>query len=259
MFNGNMDEVTDGITSGVELRKQRGLEIAAVIRIDRKGKDYIVPSMSGNGRYTVNPKGRTCTCPDFASGCKCKHQFAVEFAMKRETIINADGSETVTETVELKATKKTTYTQDWPAYNAAQTNEQDQFRRLLSELCQSADAAPFRKGWPSADPDVGRSVFGRVQNLLYIQRTPIYLRSTRGARRWMYFDIARYAGRGQRSGGEGRTSITPAQYSWRPWHPAHSRRTRRGGMTNLRSSGNKLHAFNLIHGEPGVSQCTSAQ
>jgi transposase len=143
MFNGNMNEVTDGITNGVELRKQRGLEIAAVIRIDRKGKNYIVPSMSGNGRYTVNPKARTCTCPDFAQrGCRCKQQFAVEFVMKREAIINADGSETVTETVELKATKKTTYTQDWPAYNEAQTNEQDQFRRLLSDLCANLPTPP---------------------------------------------------------------------------------------------------------------------
>jgi transposase len=101
-----------------------------------------VPSMSGNGRYTVNPVAETCTCPDCQNGHKCKHIFAVEFAMKRETVQNADGSTTVTETVAIKATKKTTYPQDWPAYNEAQTNEQDQFRRLLADLCSAIQTPP---------------------------------------------------------------------------------------------------------------------
>jgi transposase len=119
------------------------MEIAAVTRIDRKGDTYVVPSMSGNGRYTVNPVAHTCTCPDHETrGCKCKHQWAVEFAAKRETTNNADGSTTVIETVAIKATKKTTYPQDWPAYNEAQTNEQDQFRRLLSDLCSGIQTPP---------------------------------------------------------------------------------------------------------------------
>jgi transposase len=143
MFNGNMSEVTDGITAGVEMRKQRGLEIAAIIPLVRKGNKFVVPSMSGNGKYVVDPDAHTCTCQDHAQRrCKCKHQWAAEFVMKRETTIYADGSRTVTETVELKATKKTTYAQDWPAYNAAQTNEQDQFRRLLSELCANLPTPP---------------------------------------------------------------------------------------------------------------------
>jgi transposase len=98
--------------------------------------------MSGNGRYTVNPVASTCTCPDCQSGHKCKHLFAVEFVLSRETTHNADGSTTVTETVAIKATKKATYTQDWPSYNAAQTNEQDQFRRLLSDLCSGIQTPP---------------------------------------------------------------------------------------------------------------------
>jgi transposase len=139
----NPNEITDGITTGVEVRKQRGLEIAAIIPIDRKGRNYIVPSMSGNGRYTVDPVAHTCTCPDHKErNCKCKHQWAVEFAAKRETTINADGSTTVTETVAIKATKKTTYSQNWPAYNEAQTNEQDQFRRLLADLCKGLTTPP---------------------------------------------------------------------------------------------------------------------
>ena len=56
--------------------------------------------------------------------------------MKRETTQHADGSTTVTETVTISATKRPTYSQDWPAYNAAQTNEGDQFQRLLADLCE---------------------------------------------------------------------------------------------------------------------------
>jgi hypothetical protein len=139
----NGQPITDGITAGTELRKQRGIEIAKVARIDRKGDTFLVPSMGGNGRYVVDPIAQTCTCPDHETrGCRCKHLFAVEFAAKRETTLNADGSTTVTETVEIKATKRTTYAQDWPAYNAAQTNEQDEFLRLLGDLCAGISTPP---------------------------------------------------------------------------------------------------------------------
>ena len=65
---------------------------------------------------------------------KCKHIYAVEFTRKRER--NADGTTTVTETVTLKQTVKKTYSQNWPAYNRAQTNEKEQFLRLLKDLCR---------------------------------------------------------------------------------------------------------------------------
>jgi transposase len=131
-----------------DAREQRGMEIAKVARIDAKGDGtWLVPSMSGNGRYVVNPVAATCTCPDFESrGCKCKHLWAVEFAAKRETTQNADGTTTVTETVEIKATKRVTYSQDWPAYNEAQTNEKDQFQILLRDLCEGIQNAPREPG-----------------------------------------------------------------------------------------------------------------
>ncbi len=51
---------------------------------------------------------------------------------------------TVVETV-----KKPTYKQDWPAYNAAQTNEKDKFQSLLSDLCRGiVDDTPKTKGQP---------------------------------------------------------------------------------------------------------------
>lgn len=101
-------------------REQRGADIAKVAVVARKDDgSWLVPSMSGNGRYVVKLDGEkpTCTCPDCSdNGHKCKHIFAVEFTMKRETTKHADGSTTVVETVEIKATARKTYKQNWPKY-----------------------------------------------------------------------------------------------------------------------------------------------
>jgi len=131
------DEITDRIKAGVQERKQRGLEIAALARIDLKDGVYIVPSVTSPRptKYQVivgmYPK---CNCPDFETrGCKCKHIYAVEYFLQREQ--NADGSTTVTESVTVTKTRKT-YPQNWPAYNEAQTNEKRQFQVLLHDLCK---------------------------------------------------------------------------------------------------------------------------
>jgi transposase len=76
-------------------REQRGVSIAAMARIEKRDKGWSVPSQSGNGRYTVTMDGAAphCTCPDHEiRGCKCKHIFAVECVIKRETTDNGDGS-----------------------------------------------------------------------------------------------------------------------------------------------------------------------
>src|ERR1700751_4289941 len=99
-------------------REQRGLEIAAKFKIHKNKKSWIVPSQSGSGKYTVDFTGEIpkCTCPDFETRqVKCKHIFAVEFTISRET--NGKGKTTITKTV------KVTYKQDWTAYNIAQTTE----------------------------------------------------------------------------------------------------------------------------------------
>ncbi|MCH8046005.1 MAG: transposase [Planctomycetes bacterium] len=126
-------------------REQRGLEIAARFCIDQSGDFWIVPSQVGNGKYVVKLAGEQhCNCPDHTTrGVKCKHIFAAEYIV--ECRDNGDGTATVTETVQVTETKKRTYSQNWPAYNAAQTNEKDQFRVLLSDLC-SGIAEPPRTG-----------------------------------------------------------------------------------------------------------------
>jgi transposase len=118
-------------------RQQRGLELAATRTIRQKAGLWIVPSQAGTGTYRVHimPKIASCTCPDFETrGVTCKHIFAVTYVMKREQ--NADGSEFVTKTLTVTATtERTTYGQNWSAYNAAQTNEKGRFQTLLSDLC----------------------------------------------------------------------------------------------------------------------------
>jgi transposase len=121
----------------MDARAQRGLEIAATADLTRRGGVWLVPSQSGKGRYTVWPHTETphCTCPDHESGgMKCKHIFAVEFALRRDR--NADGTTTVTESVTVRETVSRSYTQDWSAYNAAQTSEKERFLELLRDLCK---------------------------------------------------------------------------------------------------------------------------
>lgn len=124
-----------------EAREQRGLEIAATKKLQQKGPLWLVPSSTGTGTYVVDPSvygTATCTCPDFeVYGTACKHVFAVEFTIKRETTTK-DG--TVTETV--------TYRQEWSAYNAAQSNEKVRVAELLHDLCGAIDNPEQKRGPP---------------------------------------------------------------------------------------------------------------
>src|SRR4051794_9186032 len=90
-----------------ELRRQRGLAIAALCPIRPEGKDnrYRVPSQQGKGSYLVNidpkkgPDWR-CECKDFETrGEPCKHVFAVRFVIEREK--QPDGTTVVTQTTTL--------------------------------------------------------------------------------------------------------------------------------------------------------------
>src|SRR5947209_3512696 len=143
MYNG-IDPVTNGVTEGIDGRKQRGMEIAALSRIERSKGVYLVPSQYAptQKKYRVNlhPESASCTCEDYAArGCRCKHIYAVEYFIRREQ--NGDGSTTVTESVLITKTRKT-YSQDWPAYNTAQQNEKRDFQKLLADLCRDIPTPP---------------------------------------------------------------------------------------------------------------------
>jgi transposase len=179
------DPVTDGINAGIEDRKQRGMQIAALARIDFKDGVYIVPSVTSPRptKYQVTMGGLfpKCTCPDHETrGCKCKHIFAVECVIQRETsvAIEPDGTTTTTvkESVTITKTRKT-YAQDWPAYNEAQINEKRRFQVLLRDLCKDLPEMPV----PS-----DRKVSGRprmpVADAIFCAVFKIY--STMSARRF---------------------------------------------------------------------------
>ena len=128
----------------MEAREQRGLEIAATVKLRRKGDVWIVPSQSKNGRmYEVNVQGDEpiCSCPDHETRrVKCKHIHAVEISIRRET--RPDGTVTLTKTVRV------TYGQNWPAYNAAQINEKDRVTELLRGLCDGITQPKQGRGRP---------------------------------------------------------------------------------------------------------------
>ena len=129
-------------------REQRGVLIAALCKLSPKDGQWVVPSQSGpDKRYVVDPKAGTCTCPDHVeTGFKCKHVWAVEFTMKRETA--ADG--TVTETRTMVFTEQKVYKQT-PGYTEAQVTEKHRFQRLLSDLCRGVPQPPRtgKKGRPT--------------------------------------------------------------------------------------------------------------
>lgn len=130
-------------TTPVDPREQRGSQIAAAWRLRKRGDDWLVPSQSGTNTYRVRlgEPHPTCTCPDHQMRrVKCKHIRAVEISLRREA--RPDGTTVITKTV------RTTYKQNWPAYNKAQTHETERFAELLHGLCRGIVQPKQRRGRP---------------------------------------------------------------------------------------------------------------
>lgn len=134
----------------MDLRQVRGMELAETRTIRKRDGWWWVPSQTGSRLYRVqlSKKFATCECADFERrGQACKHIVAAcVMQIKQEQ--NPDGTTTVTKSVTFTATEKTTYPQNWPAYNEAQTNEQDKFLALLSDLCSGLPVFPAKNGRP---------------------------------------------------------------------------------------------------------------
>jgi len=103
---------------------------------------FIVPSQAHGGSYVVDTEARTCTCADHATtGQACKHMWAAEIRMGRVEV--PEGTTLVTP-------NKPTYRQNWTSYNAAQTNEKEQFEILLRDLVKGVvQPAPKKTGRPA--------------------------------------------------------------------------------------------------------------
>src|SRR5437899_12797323 len=132
----------------MEPRQERGLVIAATMRIQRLslGHGYMVPSQSMKRvEYRVDVRRNRCTCPDFEERrLPCKHMFAVEFFMQRETETTPQGETHITETRGVRIT----YPQKWAAYNAAATTEKEHFCQLLHDLCVTVPQPEQTRGRP---------------------------------------------------------------------------------------------------------------
>src|SRR5689334_16725538 len=125
----------------MELREQRGREIAERARIVMRDDAWVVPSQSGEGAYlvTLDANDLRCTCPDFELRSRpCKHIFAAAIVVQRQTVTETtvDGVKETT-TVTETAAVRVSYPQNWPAYNRAQTQEKGMFCALLRDLAAS--------------------------------------------------------------------------------------------------------------------------
>jgi transposase len=133
------------LNEAIDRRRQRGLEIAATSPIAAEGENgWLVPSQNTERRYRVSRSddGFYCTCPDYElHGQMCKHGFAVELFLRRET--KPDGT-----VVETRATR-ITYPQQWAAYNRAQVGEKGQFCSLLKDLVSGVPSPEQRRGRPA--------------------------------------------------------------------------------------------------------------
>ncbi|HWZ42048.1 MAG TPA: transposase [Candidatus Saccharimonadales bacterium] len=160
----------------MDVREERGKAIAEMGAVKKTAKELIwqVPAQSRNGYYRVDLSGENpvCDCPDFElRNQPCKHVYAVAYTVVREQ--NQDGSTTVTETVTVTARKQKTYPQNWPAYNKAQTTEQDKFQILLRDLCA---------GVQDPEPKFGRPPLP-LKDMIFSATFKIY--STFSGRRFM--------------------------------------------------------------------------
>jgi transposase len=128
----------------MDIRQQRGRQIASTCVVVPKDGYWVVPSLSGNGRYKVriDPAPATCECKDFETrGKPCKHIHAVLAVIEQ----GEDGPKA--RLAPVPPPKRPTYKQDWPAYVAAQVNEKAKFLILLHDLCQGIpEPIPSKKG-----------------------------------------------------------------------------------------------------------------
>ncbi len=128
----------------MEARQNKGLEIAARHEIKREGNVWLVPSQNSSKTYITDLFLGTCTCPDFeTSKVKCKHLYAVEIMLQRESGLAVPQPE---------KSKRPTYKQQWHQYNLSQTREAGYFKSLLYELCTTIEEPekPKGRGRPTA-------------------------------------------------------------------------------------------------------------
>ena len=134
----------------MDAREFAGLDLAARAKITWNGSFWLVPSQSSKGWYRVDAEGAECTCEDFElRQLPCKHVHAIRILKRQE--MTPRPVRPVLEAKPEDKPKRPTYKQNWPAYNAAQTNEKRLFLGLLADLCGTV-SEPERKPGPGRKP-----------------------------------------------------------------------------------------------------------
>jgi transposase len=153
------------LTKDDDIRRQRGMIIAALCYVRPDGKDnrYRVPSQTGAFQYlvSIDPKKGPdwrCDCKDYETRQKpCKHIYAVQIVVEREKNGDNASLSVATKTRDLTehekanlsaqaSPKRPTYRQNWVYYDAAQIHEKDRFQELLADLCQGVPEPPKPHG-----------------------------------------------------------------------------------------------------------------
>ncbi len=158
----------------MDRREMRALHIAATTQLQPNNGSWKVPSQTGEGSYRVVVTGAgtwACTCPDHEERlADCKHIMAVEITAQREA-----GKRKVTYTEMVKVT----YSQNWSAYNAAQTGEKEMFLSLAGRTVQHhPTAAPSHRTAPAAP--LRHGLRRRLEGLRPVLRSPVRQRPSHG-------------------------------------------------------------------------------
>jgi hypothetical protein len=162
----------------MDARQQKAQEIANSGKITFAHGFWSVPSQSSAAKHKVVVDGLfpSCTCADFELRDKpCKHMLAVQLHIEyqKNPPPPAPAHEPPQPTPKVK---RPTYRQDWPNYNAAQTNEKRYVQELLADLCRLIEEPERKAGLPGRKPlSLADSIFVAVFKVF----------STLSARRFM--------------------------------------------------------------------------
>lgn len=146
----------------LQIRRQKGQEIAKTGQVKMQGNKWLVPSQSSGKQYEVvlGLGASKCNCPDNTERqMKCKHIFAVEITVSKT--IDREGKVTITQT-------RRVYVQDWHNYTTAQNQEGTLFRELLKDLVENVEE-PMRTGAGRPSVPLNEALFCAIEKVYSMQ------------------------------------------------------------------------------------------
>ena len=132
----------------MDSREAKAFELADRGRVVRKGADsWVVFSLNSPEKYLVHLNPPQCSCKDWElTQSECKHIKASQICRIREEKGISPQPEPTEPPINFP---RQSYAQpDWPAYEAAQVHEKDEFLALLADLCPglTRSRVPARDG-----------------------------------------------------------------------------------------------------------------